>query len=67
MKCVLGGQLGSNNAVAVIFPQRDFGSAAPFSMHQGMPMVARPSRSPRSLYSAVLGEMNGWMIAVVLQ
>ena len=63
----LGGRLSINTTVAAIFTQRGLGSAAPFSMHRATSMVVRPCRSLRPLCSGVLGELNCWMIAVVLQ
>ena len=64
---LLGGRLSSNTTLAAISHRRNFGSAAPFSMHRDTSMVVRPSRSLRSLCFGVLGELNCWMIAVVLQ
>ena len=64
---LLGGRLSRNTTLSAISPRRNFGSAAPFSMHRDTSMILRPARSLRSLCFGVLSELNFWMIAVVLQ
>ena len=50
--------LSRSTAVVAIFPQRDYGSAAPFSRHRVTSKIVRSSRSLRTVCSGVLGEIR---------
>ena len=58
-------RLSRKTVVATISRRKNFGSAAPFSMHLVTHMVVRPSHSLKPFCSGVLGELSCLMIAVV--